>query len=62
MTDGFALAGFVLAMVSLVTFWLFVTPLLGLIFSSIGLDRTKNDERKGRGLAIAGLTVSIIVC
>jgi hypothetical protein len=61
-TDGLAITGFVLAMVSLVTFWLFVPPLLGLVFSAIGISRTRNGERKGRGLAIAGLTVSIIIC
>lgn len=61
-TDGLAITGFVLAMVSIVTFWLFVPPLLGLVFSAIGMSRTRNGERKGRGLAIAGLTVSIIIC
>jgi hypothetical protein len=60
-TDGFAITGFVLAMVSIFTFWMFLPPLLGIVFSAIGMSRTKNGKRKGRGLAVAGLVVSIIV-
>jgi hypothetical protein len=50
-TDGFALAGFVLSLLSCVP--------LGVIFSIVGLSRTgKNSAKSGRGLAIAGLIVS----
>ena len=38
-----------------------LSPLLGLIFSLIGLSRTKGGVRRGRGLAIAGLIISIVV-
>lgn len=34
--------------------------LLGLIFSSIGLAKAKKVEGKGKGLAIAGLVISLI--
>ncbi len=38
-----------------------LSPLLGLIFSFIGLSQTKGGARRGRGLAIAGLIISIAV-
>lgn len=38
----------------------FLAPLLGLIFSIIGMNQTKNNKQGGRGLAVAGLIVSII--
>jgi hypothetical protein len=50
-TSGMAIAGLVCA---------FIVPLLGLIFSIIGLNQTKDNKRGGRGLAIGGLIVSIL--
>lgn len=51
-TNGMAIAGFVCS--------LFCWP-LGLIFSSIGMSQTSKDPSQGgRGLAIAGLIISII--
>ena len=52
-TNGFAITGFVLAF--------FVWP-LGLIFSGIGLAQTGNPAvpQKGRGLAWAGLLISLL--
>lgn len=50
-TNGFAIAGFVLSFF----FWL-----LGLIFSVIGLNKSKIMNDSGRGLAIAGIVISII--
>ncbi len=38
-----------------------LSPLLGLIFSLLGLSQTKGGMRRGRGLAIAGLIISIVV-
>ncbi len=38
-----------------------LSPLLGLIFSLVGLSQTKGGVRRGRGLAIAGLIISIVV-
>ena len=38
----------------------FLIPLLGLIFSAIGLKQTKQRNEGGRGLAVAGLIISII--
>jgi hypothetical protein len=49
--NGMAIAGFVLS---------FFVGLLGLIFSSIGLRRSREPGRSGRGLAIAGLVISAV--
>lgn len=57
-TNGVAVAGFVLALISLVFFWVpglsWVLWLLGLIFSIIGIFKAP------RGFAIAGLIISFI--
>ena len=58
-----AIAGFVLGIVGLIPcFWLIfqVPGVPGLIFSFVGLKATKSGLRKGRGLAIAGLVMSIL--
>ncbi len=38
-----------------------LSPLLGLIFSLVGLSQTKGGARRGRSLALAGLIISIVV-
>ena len=51
-SNGMAIAGFVLS---------FFIPLLGLIFSAIGVSRAKKlPQRTGYGLAVAGLIISIL--
>lgn len=63
--SGMALAGFILGLLGLIlalTFmigWPFLLSLLGIIFSSIGLKQTSNGKR-GKGLAVAGLVLSIL--
>ena len=53
-TNGMAIAGFVCSLVGCL--W----P-LGLIFSIVGMNQTSKDPSQGgRGLAIAGLIISII--
>ena len=49
--NGFAVAGFVMSFVAF--------PLLGIIFSSIGLAKSKKTGN-GKGLSIAGLVISIL--
>jgi hypothetical protein len=49
--NGFAVAGLVLS----------ILPLLGLIFSILGLNRAGKVGGKGKGLAIAGLVLSIAI-
>ncbi len=63
--NGMAVAGFVLSLVGLIPcFWLFQIPgLLGLVFSAIGkrqIDRSAGAQ-KGRGLALAGLIIGIVL-
>lgn len=50
-TNGFAIAGFILS---------FLGGLLGLIFSIIGCVKAPQYGGKGRGLAIAGITISCV--
>lgn len=58
-TNGMAIAGFVISLVSLLCCgflnW------LGLIFSIIGLVQSKSKNGNGKGLAIAGIVISCIV-
>lgn len=49
--NGLAIAGFVLA---------FVLPLLGLIFSIVGLRRAEEIGGQGRGLAVAGIVIGAV--
>lgn len=51
-SNGMAIAGFVCS---------FFVPILGLIFSIIGLNRSKNMFGKGKGLAVAGIVVSVVM-
>ncbi len=55
-TNGFAIAGFVLALVGLL---FYANTLVSLIFSCIGLVNSKT-YGSGRGLSIAGLVINVI--
>ncbi len=63
-TNGMATAGFVLALITLFFGWVpvlgWIMWVLGLIFSSVGLAKAKSVGGKGRGLAIAGLIISLL--
>ena len=50
-TNAMAVAGFICA---------FFFPLLGLIFSGIGISKSKQMCGAGHGLAVAGLVISIL--
>lgn len=50
-TNGMALAGFILS---------FFVPVLGLIFSIIGVNKAKSLNGNRRGLAIAGIIISAV--
>lgn len=56
--SGMAVAGFVS---SLIFCCPVLSPLLGLIFSLLGLSQTKGGVRRGRGLAYAGLIIAAIM-
>ena len=49
--DGMSITGFVLS---------FFVPILGVIFSAIGMSRTSEDQKKGHGLAVAGMVIAVI--
>lgn len=62
--SGMAVAGFVLSLLGLLFFFLpgfgILLGILGLIFSIIGLIQTSNG-RSGKGFAIAGLVLGLII-
>lgn len=61
--SGLAIAGFVLALVAVLPcfwFWFQLPGLLAVIFSFVGMGATKNNARKGRGLAVAGLVIGVV--
>ena len=63
-TNGMAIAGMIMGILSLVTICCYGFPfnLLGIIFSAIGLSQIKksNPRQSGKGMAIAGLICSIL--
>ena len=61
--SGMAIASLVCSLVGVIPcFWGFqIMGLLGTTFGFIGLKQTKGGERGGRGLAIAGLVIGIIL-
>jgi len=59
-TNKMAIIGFILGLISIVFSWIGIIPILGIIFSSIGISQTKKKGEKGKVLAIIGLTLSII--
>ena len=58
-TEGFAVAGFILSIVSF--FCCGSTSILGLIFSILGLVNCNKNGKDGKGLAIAGIIINSIM-
>ena len=58
-TDGFAVTGFILSLVSILCCG--GTSFLGLIFSIIGLVNCNKTGKGGKELAIAGIVLSAII-
>ena len=58
-----AIAGMVLSLVGIIPcFWLFQIPgLLGAIFGFVGLKQTKDGARRGRGMAITGVVIGLLL-
>lgn len=50
-SNGFAIAGLICA---------FFIPILGLIFSCMGLNRSKKMNGEGKGVSIAGIVISVL--
>jgi hypothetical protein len=60
-TNGMAIAGFLFSLLGIPCCWCCLFPFLGLIFSIIGVAQTSgNSSQGGRGLAIAGLIISLL--
>lgn len=61
--SGMAIAGMVLSLVGIIPcfWWIQLPGLLGLIFGAIGMKQTKDGSRKGRGMAITGVVLGIIL-
>ncbi len=61
--SGMAITGFVLGLVAMLPcfwIWIQVPGVLAVIFSLVGMKATKSRQRKGRGLAIAGLILGLV--
>ena len=58
--NPWAVAGFVLSLINIFLGSLFIPGVLGLIFSSMGYNQINELGGRGKGLAIAGIVVSII--
>jgi hypothetical protein len=52
--------GVLLSAVPIINNFAFVLAILALIFGIVGLVRTKNEKKKGRGLAIAAIVLAVI--
>lgn len=68
-TSAMAITGFVIGLVALLTSFLpfinnfsFILGLLALIFSIVGLVGCARGKKKGKGLAIAALIISLLSC
>jgi hypothetical protein len=63
-TNGMAVTGMVIGILSLVLFWAsllgMLLAVLGIIFSSIGISQCGKTGQAGKGMAIAGLVCSLI--
>lgn len=57
--NGLAIAGFVVGLVSIFLNFYCITGIVGLILSILGFKKSKETE-KGKGLAIAGISCSVI--
>ena len=58
-TSGMAIASLVCSLAGIVICG--IPAVLGVIFGFVGLSQTKDGARNGRGLAIAGLVIGILV-
>lgn len=55
-----AIVGMIVSLASLLISFFGVVPLIGIIFSCIGMKQTAYANVKGRGMAITGLVIGII--
>jgi hypothetical protein len=55
-----ALTGFILGLASVGFYFIGILPILGIVFSSIGLATFKPDIQKNKWMAVAGLILSVL--
>lgn len=59
-TNGMAIAGFVLGLISLIINLFWIPSILGIVFSAVGLAQISKSNQKGKVFAIVGLVASLI--
>ena len=59
-TNGKAIAGFVLGLISLMINFFWIPSILGIVFSAVGLAQISKSNQKGKVFAIVGLVASIV--
>lgn len=59
-TNGMAIAGFVLGLISLIINLFWIPSILGIVFSAVGLAQISKSNQKGKVFAIVGLIASLI--
>lgn len=59
-TNGMAIAGFVLGLISLIINLFWIPSILGIVFSAVGLAQISKSNQKGKVFAIVGLITSAI--
>ena len=60
-TNGLAIAGFVVSLVSLVLCCCGIGAIVSLVLSIVGYVKASKENQKGKGLALAGIIISAIV-
>lgn len=67
--SGLGIASLVLGIVGIVGSWMpilnnisFIVAILGVIFGAVGLRSVLKGKKSGKGIAVAGLVISIIAC
>ena len=58
--NGLAIAGFVLSLISIFPTYVYLPGIIAIILSAVALSQIKPGRYRGRGLAIARLTIGII--
>lgn len=58
-TNGLAIAGFTIALISLLLNFWGIMGVVATVLSAVALPKTGEGKEKGRGMAIAGLSIGI---
>ena len=58
--DGFAVTGFVVGLAAIFLWEIQWVPPLAVMASAVGVGRTLREKRKGRGLAVTGISLGLV--